>query len=116
MMKIKYFVALWGILLLSMSSGNAQNIFMTVDEQVEMQRNVNLDGKASAVFVSSMFGGGAKASAANSSSPSPEPNTEMQSRVQYSNRNGGATYNYPQQKEKSVFLLLLCGVRPYIPL
>lgn len=54
MMKIKYFVALWGILLLSMSSGNAQNIFMTVDEQVEMQRNVNLDGKASAVFVSSM--------------------------------------------------------------
>lgn len=56
-----------------------------------------------AVFVSSMFGGGAKASAANSSSPSPEPNTEMQSRVQYSNRDGGATYNYPQQKEKSVF-------------
>lgn len=54
MMKIKYFVALWGILLLSMSSGNAQNIFMTVDEQVEMQRNVNLDGKASAVFVSFM--------------------------------------------------------------
>ena len=54
MMKIKYFVALWGILLLSMSSGNAQNIFMTVDEQVDMQRNVNLDVKASAFFVSYM--------------------------------------------------------------
>ena len=62
-----------------------------------------------AVFVSSLFGGGAaKASAANSSSPSPEPNTEMQSRVQYSERSsGGSTYNYQTQtqsrpQEKSV--------------
>ena len=62
-----------------------------------------------AVFVSSLFGGGAaKASAANSSSPSPEPNTEMQSRVQYSRRSsGGSTYNYQTQtqsrpQEKSV--------------
>ena len=54
-----------------------------------------------AVFVSSLFGGGAaKASAANSSSASPEPNTEMQSRVQYSGRSSsGSTYNYQTQAQ-----------------
>lgn len=54
-----------------------------------------------AVFVSSLFGGGAsKAAAANSTSESSAPNTEMQSRVRYST-DRSSTYNYqPQQQKK----------------
>lgn len=48
------FLFIVGALLLWMGGIQAQNVFMTIDEQVDMQRNVNLQGQASAVFVSSM--------------------------------------------------------------
>lgn len=54
MMNGKFFCVLWCALAFFGGKLNAQNVYMTVDEQVEMQQKVNLDGKASAVFISSM--------------------------------------------------------------
>ena len=45
---------IWGLILFSLPTIQAQNVFMTIDEQTELQRNMDLGGKASAVFVSSM--------------------------------------------------------------
>lgn len=43
-----------GFFVASLWEVKAQNVFMTVDEQVDRQQSVNLGGKASGVFVSSM--------------------------------------------------------------
>lgn len=43
-----------GFLIMSLWEGRAQNIFMTVSEQIDRQQSVNLGGKASGVFLSSM--------------------------------------------------------------
>lgn len=53
MVRNKFFFILGGLLLLFLEQMNAQNVFMTIDEQVEMRQNINLQGKASAVFISS---------------------------------------------------------------
>ena len=54
MIKNKLFLITWGLLFLAFPTIQAQNVFMTIDEQTELQRYVNLNGKASAVFVSSI--------------------------------------------------------------
>lgn len=54
MIKNKLFLITWGLLFLAIPTIQAQNVFMTIDEQTELQRYVNLNGKASAVFVSSI--------------------------------------------------------------
>ena len=54
MMNCKIIIALMGFFVVSLLESKAQNVFMTVDEQVDRLQNVNLGGKASAVFVSSM--------------------------------------------------------------
>ena len=53
-MKNKLILIALGIIFLLFPTVQAQNVFMTIDEQTELQRSINLDGKASAVFVSSM--------------------------------------------------------------
>lgn len=53
-MKNKLILIIWGLVLFSLPTIQAQNVFMTIDEQTELQRYIDLGGKASAVFVSSM--------------------------------------------------------------
>lgn len=53
-MKNKLILIIWGLILFSLPTIQAQNVFMTIDEQTELQRYIDLGGKASAVFVSSM--------------------------------------------------------------
>ena len=53
-MNCKIILALMSLLVVSLWESKAQNVFMTVDEQVDRQQNVNLGGKSSGVFVSSM--------------------------------------------------------------
>lgn len=53
-MKRNFILALLAFLSVAWGEAEAQNVFMMVDEQVERQQNVNLGGKASGVFVSSM--------------------------------------------------------------
>lgn len=53
-MKNKLILIIWGLVLFLLPTIQAQNVFMTIDEQTELQRYIDLGGKASAVFVSSM--------------------------------------------------------------